>query len=35
MSTRDPSLFAKRKRANAFGLTFSMVAMSIGMLFLL
>ena len=34
-STRDPSLFAKRKRANAFGLTFSMVAMSIGMLFLL
>jgi phosphate transport system permease protein len=34
MSTRDPSLFAKRKRANALGLTFSMVAMSIGMLFL-
>lgn len=34
MSTRDPSLFAKRKRANALGLTFSMIAMSIGMLFL-
>lgn len=34
-STRDPSLFAKRKRANVFGLTFSTVAMSIGMLFLL
>ncbi len=34
MSTRDPSLFGKRKRANALGLTFSMIAMSIGMLFL-
>jgi len=34
MSSRDPSLFAKRKRANALGLTFSMIAMSIGMLFL-
>jgi len=34
MSTRDSSLFAKRKRANALGLTFSMIAMSIGMLFL-
>ena len=34
MSARDPSLFAKRKRANALGLTFSMIAMSIGMLFL-
>ena len=34
MSTRDPSLFAKRRRANALGLTFSMIAMSIGMLFL-
>ncbi|BEI42976.1 MULTISPECIES: phosphate ABC transporter permease PstA [unclassified Polynucleobacter] len=34
MSTRDPSLFAKRKRANTLGLTFSMIAMSIGMLFL-
>jgi phosphate transport system permease protein len=34
MSTRDLSLFAKRKRANALGLTFSMIAMSIGMLFL-
>lgn len=34
MSTRDPSLFAKRKRANALGLTFSLIAMSIGMLFL-
>lgn len=35
MGMRDPSLFAKRKRANAIGLTFSMIAMSIGMLFLL
>jgi len=35
MSTRDQALFAKRKRANAFGLTFSMIAMSIGMAFLL
>ena len=35
MSTRDPSLFAKRKRSNAIGLTFSMIAMSIGMLFLM
>ncbi|BEI33851.1 phosphate ABC transporter permease PstA [Polynucleobacter sp. HIN5] len=34
MSARDPSLFAKRKQANALGLTFSMIAMSIGMLFL-
>ena len=33
MSTRDPSLFAKRKRANAFGLTFSITAMLIGMAF--
>jgi len=32
--SRDASLFSKRKRANAFGLTFSMAAMSIGMLFL-
>ena len=35
MISRDPTLFAKRKRANAFGLTFSLVAMSIGMIFLL
>ena len=35
MNSRDPTLFAKRKRANAFGLTFSLVAMSIGMMFLL
>ena len=35
MSTRDPSLFAKRKRANAIGLTFSITAMLIGMAFLL
>ena len=35
MISRDPTLFAKRKRANAFGLTFSLVAMSIGMMFLL
>ena len=35
MNSRDPTLFAKRKRANAFGLTFSLVAMSIGMIFLL
>ena len=34
MSTRDPSLFVKRKRVNALGLTFSMIAMSIGMMFL-
>ena len=34
MSTRDPSLFAKRKRANAIGLTFSITAMLIGMAFL-
>jgi phosphate transport system permease protein len=34
MNSRDPTLFAKRKRANAFGLTFSLVAMSIGMMFL-
>ena len=32
--SRDVSLFAKRKRSNAIGLTFSMIAMSIGMLFL-
>ena len=35
MISRDPTLFAKRKRANLFGLTFSLVAMSIGMIFLL
>ena len=35
MNSRDPTLFAKRERANAFGLTFSLVAMSIGMIFLL
>jgi len=35
MISRDPTLFAKRKRANLFGLTFSVVAMSIGMIFLL
>jgi phosphate transport system permease protein len=35
MNSRDPTLFAKRKRANTFGLTFSLVAMSIGMAFLL
>jgi len=35
MNSRDPTLFAKRKRANAFGLIFSLVAMSIGMMFLL
>ncbi len=32
--SRDASLFIKRKRANALGLTFSMIAMSIGMIFL-
>ena len=32
---RDQSLFQKRKRANALGLTFSTTAMSIGMLFLI
>ena len=32
---RDQSLFRKRKRANALGLTFSCTAMSIGMLFLI
>ncbi len=32
--SRDASLFVKRKRANALGLTFSMIAMSIGMIFL-
>ncbi len=32
--TRDASLFTKRKRANALGLTFAMIAMSIGMIFL-
>lgn len=31
---RDASLFAKRKRVNALGLTFSMIAMSMGMIFL-
>ncbi len=30
----DQSLFQKRKRANAFGLAFSMLAMTISMLFL-
>jgi len=35
MNSRDPTLFANRKRANTFGLTFSLVAMSIGMAFLL
>ena len=32
--SRDASLFSKRKRSNAIGLTFSMLAMAIGMLFL-
>ncbi len=32
--SRDASLFVKRKRVNALGLTFSMIAMSIGMIFL-
>ncbi|MFZ4062200.1 MAG: phosphate ABC transporter permease PstA [Polynucleobacter sp.] len=35
VSNIDPALFAKRKRANKFGLTLSMSAMVLGMIFLL
>ena len=34
LSNIDPALFAKRKRANKLGLTLSMIAMVLGMVFL-